>query len=79
MHDVPLTGPAFAVQGLQGGHAMHIVHSAIPAFRQALKGVSLQRLLAPAASVCHRFILINIAVTKIRSIPPGLSAVTDQA
>jgi hypothetical protein len=29
MHDVPLTRLAFAVQGLQGGLAMAIVHTAV--------------------------------------------------
>jgi hypothetical protein len=47
---------------------MHIVQSAIPACRKALKGVDLKRLLAPPTWVCHRFFLISIAVTNIMSI-----------
>jgi hypothetical protein len=60
---------ACAVHGLQRGSAMDIVHSAIPACRQALKGMDLKRLVALPTWVCHRFFLIRIAVTNIMSIP----------
>jgi hypothetical protein len=48
---------------------MHIVHSAIPAFRKAMKGVYRKSLLATSAWICHRFFLRRIAVTNIMSIP----------
>jgi hypothetical protein len=48
---------------------MHIVHAAIPAFRQALKGVDLQRLVAPATGVCHGVFLLRRAVTNLIAIP----------
>jgi hypothetical protein len=48
---------------------MHIVHSAIPAFRHALKGVYLWSLLAISAWLCHRFFLRRIAATTIMSTP----------
>ena len=48
---------------------MHIVHSAIPAFRNAMKGVYRKSLLATSAWICHRFFLRRIAVTTIMSIP----------
>jgi hypothetical protein len=44
---------------------MHIVHSAIPAFRKALKGVYLKRVLAPPTWGCHSFLLIRIIFTHI--------------
>ena len=57
MHDVPLTGPAFAVKGLQGGHAMHIVHVSIhDASYQTFKGMDL-RFAAPNTGVRHGALL----------------------
>jgi hypothetical protein len=48
---------------------MHIVDPAISAFRKAMKGVSLNRLLAIPAWVCHSFLLRRILVTNIISSP----------
>jgi hypothetical protein len=57
MHDVPLTGPAFAVKGLQGGHAMHIVPISIhDASYQTFKGMD-RRIAATAAGLRHGSLL----------------------
>jgi hypothetical protein len=57
MHDVPLTGPAFAVKGLQGGHAMHIVPISIyDASYQTFKGMDL-RFAATDTGVRHGALL----------------------
>jgi hypothetical protein len=57
MHDVPLTSPAFAVQGLQGGLAVHKVPLAIHnASYQPFKGMDL-RFAATDTGVRHSFLL----------------------
>jgi hypothetical protein len=57
MHDVPLTSPAFAVKGLQGGHAMHIVPISIhDASYQTFKGMDL-RFAATDTGVRHGALL----------------------
>jgi hypothetical protein len=57
MHEVPLTGPAFAVKGLQGGHTTHIVPALIyDASDQPLKGMDVS-LAAPDTGVRHGTLL----------------------
>jgi hypothetical protein len=57
MPDVPRTGPAFAVKGLQRRHAMHIVHISIhDASYQTFKGMDL-RFAATDTGVHHGSLL----------------------
>jgi hypothetical protein len=57
MHDVPFTRLALALQGVQGGHAMHIVPLPIhDASDQTFKGMHLG-VAATAAEVRHNALL----------------------
>ena len=56
MNDVPLAGLAFAVKGLQGGLAVHIVQTPIHTPHKPVKGMAL-RFAATAAEIRHGALL----------------------
>jgi hypothetical protein len=59
MHELPSTGLAFPMQVLQGGFAMHMVHTSIhDASDQTFKGMDL-RFAAPAAGLRHGSLLYH--------------------